>query len=385
MMGSRFNQKSWTVQPRWRAGLRVALSVLAVLGLPALAATNDPPIAVWDVAGRVQAGGGYRDNVLLSSFEPEHSPFVEVAGDFSVIRLSETDAQLSLFVVGEFRRYLENIEVDGQRYELEQLVYVTLDWSKPVDERNTLGAGFDYFYQYQVMDVSETELDQSRVLVKGHSFSIAPEWKHQLHPDWAFSLVGDATRQLYEVDLDDFWQGAVQAKLSRSYGNRSEAAVSYALRHRFYDTREQYTAAGVPETGTSLVYRSHELAGDWKHYWDGDRHWRTVVKAGYLRSEDNGSGYFDYDRIQLAAGVRWKPAGWEVGAAGRAGWYLYDLQQVAGENRERSYYAVDGRIERRLANHWLAYLVASHEWNLSNDPLEQYNDWVASAGIGADF
>jgi len=349
------------------------------------AASDESPVAVWDTAGRLLVGGGYRDNVLLSSFQPEHSPFVEVAGDFSVIRLSETDAMLSFFVLGEFRRYLEDIEVDGQRYELEQLVSVTVDWSKPVDERNTLGAGFDYFYQYEVMDVSETEVDENRMLVKGHSFSIEPDWKHQLNPDWAFSLLGTADRQLYEVDLDDFWQGSVRARLARSYGHRSEASVFYKLRHRFYDTREQYTVAGVPEPGTSLVYRSHEVAGEVRHHWDKDRHWRTAIKAGWLLSEDNGSGYFDYERIQFSAGVRWKHAGWDIGAVGRAGWYLYDLQQVAGENRERSYYIVDGRVERWLTAHWLAYLAASREWNLSNDPLEEYNDWVASAGIGAEF
>jgi hypothetical protein len=370
-----------------RRGLTQALALILTVAavLPVAGATNESPLAVWDVAGRLLVGGGYRDNVLLASVQPESSSFVETTADFSVIRLSESGSSLSFFVLGEFRRFLEDIEADGQPYEGEQLLYATTEWTEPLDSQNTFIATFDYFYQHQVIDASETEANLSRVLIKGHTFTLQPAWEHQLSPVWKVSVEGTAERQIYEAELDDYWQGAAEVRLSRAYGRKSEAAVFYQLRHRFYDSREQYTLAGVPVDGTQLVYRSHEIAGEWRHYWDADRHWRTTVKAGYFLSEDNGSGYFDYERFQLSARLRWKHAGWEISAAARGGWYLYDVQQVEGANLERSYYTVDGRIERWLAKHWLVYVAASREWNLSNDPPEEYNDWVASGGIGVEF
>jgi hypothetical protein len=372
--------------PRGR-GLKLALvwGMTVLAALPAPGATNAPPLAVWDVAARLLVGGGYRDNVLLASIQPENSAFVEATADFSVIRLSESGASLSFFLLGEFRRFLENIEVDGQPYDGEQLLYVTTAWSAPMDDQNTLSATLDYFYQYQVIDASETEVNLRRVLIRGHTFTFQPVWEHHLSESWKVSLEGTAERQIYETELDDYWQGAAQMRLSRAYGRKSEAAVFYELRHRFYDTREQYTTAGDPIPGTQLVYRSHEIAGEWRHYWDAARTWRTTLKAGYFLSEDNGSSYFDYDRVQLSVRARWQPAGWEISAGARAGWYLYDVQQVRGENRERSYYVVDGRVERWLGKHWLLYAAASREWNLSNDPLDEYNDWVASAGAGVEF
>jgi hypothetical protein len=365
---------------------QAAVAVCATVAvLPVAAATNTPPVAIWDLAARLQVGGGYRDNVLLSSIQPENSSFVEATADCSVIRLSEGGSSLSLFMLGEFRRFLEEIEVDGQPYEHERLLFVTAEGSAPLDDRNTLSATCQYVYQDQVIDASETEADLRRVLIQGQTFSFQPAWEHQFAADWKLFVAGTAERQIYAEELDDYWQGAGQVKLSRAYGRKSEASLLYQLRQRFYDSREQYTADGLAEPGTKLTYRSHEIAGEWRHHWDAARRWRTVVKAGYLLSEDNGSGYFNYERVQLSARIRWKHARWEIGAGGRAGWYLYELQDVGGDNRRRSYYTLEGRIERWLDDHWFIYGAASREWNLSNDPLDQYNDWVASGGVGVEF
>ena len=43
------------------------------------------------------------------------------------------------------------------------------------------------------------------------------------------------------------------------------------------------------------------------------------------------------------------------------------------------------RVERRLGKHWLLYALAEREWNMSNDPVEEYNDWMAGGGVGVEF
>jgi hypothetical protein len=342
--------------------------------------TNTAPLALWDVSTRLSAGGGYRGNVLLSSVRPEGSSFIEASADFSAIRLSETGSSFTLFVLGELQRYL-----DSEQVENEGILYAVARMETPLDPANTIGGESQYLYQNQILDVSETEAVLRRARVLGHGLSFKPDWEHSLNDAWSLRLEGTALRQLFEEELDDYWEGFGRLTLDYAYGNRSTVSVGYELRHRFYDTREQYDDSGAAVPRTDLVYRYHEAGGEWRHHWDAERRWRTTLKAGFLRNEDNGSGYFNYDRVQVSAQVRWREGGWDARLQGRGGWYWYPNQQVLGEERVRSLYALELRVERQIDSHWLLYAAASREWNLSNEPLEEYTDWMASGGIGVEL
>lgn len=351
-----------------------------LLAPEATAQTNTEPLALWDVSTRLTLGGGYRDNVALSSVAPENSPFVEASADFSVMRLSNEGALLSLFILGEFRRYTDSEEINN-----EDIVYSVLQFEQPVGTRNTLGAEVQYFYENQVLDVTEIASTPERILVLGHGLSFKPKWQYSLGSDWDITLEGTAYRQIYEVELDGYWEGAGRLELKRSYGNRSFVSVDYEYRQRFYNSRDQYDSAGQPIPDTELTYQYQEVGGEWRHYWDAQRHWRTTLKAGYLMNRDNGSGYFDYDRVQASLQFRWRPGRWDAKLQGRAGWYSYPRQPIAGERRERSYYSLELRVERMLDRNWLVYASGYREEYFSNEPLDQYSDWMASAGIGVEF
>ena len=64
---------------------------------------------------------------------------------------------------------------------------------------------------------------------------------------------------------------------------------------------------------------------------------------------------------------------------------MYPNQTVLGDERVRSFYSLDFRVERKVDAHWLLYAAASREWNLSNDPLDQYDDWMATGGLGVEL
>jgi len=366
---------------RW-PGYLLGLTCLCSHLSPAQCAerTNRAPIAVWDASARVTAGFGYRENVLRSSIASENSGFFLSSADATFIRLSETGALLALYLLGEDTRYFNAPSVG-----YEQLFSGTVQGALPVSERNELGGQVNYLYQHQILDVSETEAILRRVLVDGHAITVRPHWKYTLGAGWALKLEGQALRQIYEADLDDFWEGGGRLSLIRAYGNRSEASVGYQSRHRFYDTREQFDEYGVIIPGTSLVYWQQEVGGQWRHYWDKARRWRTTSKLGYMFNRDNGSGYFDYERILFKQQLRWANGVWEVKVNARFGWYFYQTQAVGDEPRERSYVALDARVERRLGKHWLLYAAGEREWNMSNDRLDDYDDWMASGGVGVEF
>ena len=110
-----------------------------------------------------------------------------------------------------------------------------------------------------------------------------------------------------------------------------------------------------------------------------------MSKFSYMFNQDNGSGYFDYNRLLFTQQLRWTNPLWETKAGARFGWYYYPVQQIGGEQLERSYVVLDVRIERRLGKHWLLYALAEREWSMSNDPVEEYNDWTAGGGVGVEF
>ena len=346
----------------------------------AQAETNRTPLALWDISTRVSTGGGYRGNVPLSSVRPQGSSLIEASADFSAIRLSESGSTFTLFVLGELRHYLDIPEIRN-----EGILYAVTGWQSPIGLEDALGAEFQYLYQNQILDVSETELVQRRVRVLGYGLWLKPYWEHRFNDAWSLKLEGTGLRQIFENDLDDFWEGTVRLRVDYTYGHRSSLSVGYELRHRFYDTRERYDLEGNAEAGTDLVYRYHEVAGEWRHYWDAERRWRTTFEAGFLRNDDNGSGYFNYDRVEASAQLRWREGRWNAKLQGRAGWYMYPNQTVLGDERVRSFYSLDFRVERKVDAHWLLYAAASREWNLSNDPLDQYDDWMATGGLGVEL
>ena len=363
----------------WAGCVGVSLGGLGAAQGAALT-TNRPPLAVWDVLMRAEVGGGYRDNVLLASTAPENSPFVSMAMDASFIRLSETGSELTLFLMGQNRQYTDAPSVNEEWF-----ASGTAQVARPITARDRLGLEFQYLYQKQVLDVSETQGDQNRVLVKGHSFTLRPKWTHTLWEGWEGRLEAIGQCQRYEGELDDFWEVGGKASLARLYGRRSEVSLNFQSVHWLYDDREQADSDGNDVSGTRLRFWRPEVFGLWRHNWDEQRRWTTTTKLGWLYNQDNGSGYYDYNRLQLSQRVRWRQAGWEVAAGARFGWYFYSVQKAGSEYRERSYATLDLRVERRLGKHWYVYAAVEGDWNESNDPADEYNDWLAGAGVGVEF
>jgi hypothetical protein len=354
---------------------------LATCGrLSAAVATNLSPMAVWDVLARAEVGGGYKHNVLLTSVAPDHSPFVSVAADISFIRLSETGSELTLFFLGEDRRYFDVPSVNGESF-----ASGTLQLARPVGPRDKLGIELSALYQNQVMDVSETETNLTRLLVEGMGISLKPKWNHKFSPGWEMRLEAVGGQQYYWGEVDSYWEAGGKLTLGRTYGHKSELSINFQSLHWLYDDREQNDLQGEPVAGTSLAFWRPEVFGQWRHNWDAQRRWTTTTKVGWLWNQDNGSGYWNYDRVAFSQKVRWRQGSWEIAAGARFGCYLYREQYVGAERRERVYTTIDLRVERRLGKHWFVYVSGESDWNWSNQSLDQYSDWTAGAGIGREF
>jgi hypothetical protein len=342
--------------------------------------TNRSPVSLWDVSARAEVGGGYRNNVLLTSIAPENSPFVSLAADISFIRLSETGSEFTMFLLIDDRQYFNVPSVNGERF-----ASGTMQFARSLSAANKLGLELNVLYQNQVMDVSETETNLTRLLVEGLGISLKPKWTHTFGRGWETRVEAVGGQQLYAGDVDSYWEAGARVTLSRIYGHKSELSLGAQFFNWLYDDREQTDLEGNPIPGTSLAFWRPELLGQWRHNWDAQKRWTTTTKLGWLWNLDNGSGYWNYERLGLGQKVRWRQGGWEIAAGARLGWYWYRVQSVGQEHRQRSFVTLDLRVERRLGKHWYLYASAESEWNWSNQPLDEYSDWMAGAGMGAEF
>ena len=368
--------------PSLRFSVICFLGFLALSPRPSEAAetTNLAPVVIWETSAQISTAIGYRNNVLRSSIKNENSAFFLTAAEASLIRFSDSGALFMLYIFGDDTRYF-----DAPSVNYEQLFSGTAHLSKPVGVRDEVGVAANYVYQHQILDASATELDLRRILVLGHSAALRPHWKRLLDGGWETKVEGAVRRQIFEHELDDYWESDGRVSLTRNYGNRSEISVAYLPLLRFYDTRNQYDSSGNRVPDSDLVYWQNEVGSEWRHGWNADRSWRTTSRVSYMVNRDNGSGYFDYDRLLFRQQVRWKKENWDIKATGRFGWYLYKEQTFINEPRNRSYAILSFRIERWLGAHWKGYVASEYEWSMSNDPLDDYQSWMANSGVSYEF
>ncbi|HAH99778.1 MAG TPA: hypothetical protein DCO70_10595, partial [Verrucomicrobiales bacterium] len=83
-------------------------------------------ISVWDFSTNLRLGGGYKENVTLSAFAEESSPFLSSGLDLMAIRvpLSEDGFEVTVYGALDDRRYLDSDAVD---YEQSGLLNVNLE------------------------------------------------------------------------------------------------------------------------------------------------------------------------------------------------------------------------------------------------------------------
>ncbi|MEK7676130.1 MAG: hypothetical protein AAB676_09900 [Verrucomicrobiota bacterium] len=342
-----------------------------------------PTTAFWDKVFNVRVGMGYRDNVLLSHFNPEGSAFVSSRLEALFWRLPVDATEFLFFVSGDDLRYLSGGQVDKEQSLISQAKltrYLAHGWQG--------GLSLDYSYQNQVIDVSATEADVAAVQLQGHGLTIRPSLKKSFEKSFYLELEGPATRQYLRQPLDDYWEAGPRLTLGRPYGQRSELALSYGWTRRWYDDRWQSATDGTRIPGTLLEFQSHETELAWRHHWDEKRRWRTVTKLGFELNEDNGSGYFDYTRRWLSQQILYQASSWELSGEVKVGRYDFEVQTVgAADSARRSKTDVTFALrgEKSLLSSLKLFAQFEHERSLSNEASYEYTLNTVSGGVDWEF
>jgi len=361
---------------------------LAVSLSPAFSAdqsTNSaaPELPAWDRSYEVRLWSGYKDNVLLANSSVQGSALVGGGLDFMLFRLPSDGADFFLFATGDYSRYLSAQDID---HEATAIVQSQLkknfgnDWS--------VAGTAQYLYFDQVFDASSIYNEFAILPVQGHSLSFRPSLRRDLPNKFWAELQFGLERQIYQKNLDDFWEGGPELVLGRNYGQRSEITLSYELRRRLYDTRSPRDEAGNVIDGPSLITYEHEALLNWRHYWDEKRRWQTGARLGIEKSVNNGSEFYDYWRYQAGGQFRFRSDLWEARAEGRVYFYQYDTQPIAvgdAEKRRKTTLDLSFRVERKLIGDLKAFARYEYERSLSNIDFDQYKVNTITAGLDWEF
>lgn len=288
---------------------------------PPISSRQTPDLSVpslgsllWSTGVTLRTSAGYHDNPRLSALNREGSSFVAGGVELVAMRLPVDGHEASVFASVDHRGYLE------RGFASETLAAADARYHRRWESGWSLGTSAEYLFLKQVFDASEIEGVPAVVLTQGHAFTGRPVLGRDFSPAWRLELEGEVTRQGLDEPLDGYFDVSPRLGLTHTYGERCTLTVSHRFRSRSFDERNPRDAAGsdLPET---LQYAQHETELAWRHAWGSGGRWRTVLRPGWVANADNGNGFFDYERFQVAATVRWVGDDWEARVDGR--WRAY--------------------------------------------------------------
>jgi hypothetical protein len=345
---------------------------------------ESPPFpSPWERIFGLRFGAGYNDNVSLAHASPQHAPFLYTGLDAVVSRLPVDGNQLNFTLTAENSAFLGSGPVDH-----ETLVFFQAEATQEFATGWRPSLGLDYFYQYQVIDVSTTETNQEALLARGQTFTVRPGVRLDLNPRWWIAVEAPVDYQWFAEPLDDFWEAGARATLGRLYGHKSEVTISYGALHRSYENDPALSADGEPIPGVTKAFWQQEARLAWRHYWDSERRWRSTAKLAFKANRDDASGYFDFNRYSAAGQIRYAAAKWEITAGAGVYYYDYAVQTAGGPgspNRQRTEGSATLRAERQIAKAWRVFAEYEYERIWSNIPIEEYSVNAGKAGVSWEF
>ena len=378
------------MNPSLHSSLRQFLVALAfVVWLPVTAFAQETELTgddllwetpLWGHSLNLRAGGGYKDNLLLSNINKDQSYSLTAGLDYTLYRMPLDGTQFYFLITGDFTSFPEGRSVDD-----EQLVMTAAQLKKKFLGNWQASLDTQYAYQNQVYDASITEADVQTLQVRGHRIEVRPGLRRNFSKGLWTEVSFAGQRQMFAVEeSDDYWEAGPRLVLGLDYGRKSEVSVSYSPRLRYYDTRAQFDEEGFSLPGTSLEYALHTVEAALRHHFDEKRRWRATTKLVYERVNDNGQGFFDYARYQAGQQLRYRGDLWEVRGSFKWNHYLYDVQTASFTNlsrRSRTTYIAGLRIERALGRAVRIFVEYEYEQVLSNQPLDRYRVNTVQTGL----
>jgi len=347
----------------------------------------------WQTSFVVRATAGWRDNALLAGTNVQSTPFAGYGMEFFLMRLPVDANRFSLMVTGDQRRYLDRIETPAglEPARGETLVATQADYRRILGERFSLDVVGQHLHADQVFDASSLLDGLGSVRSVVHSLSAHPSLR------WtpAASLRIDAgfqwQRQNFEAPLDGYGSAGPRVLAGWDYRRGSSVELQWRLEDRDFDSRPAANLLGIPEAGTRARFALMHSEAAWRHQWTDRPRLRTTVRLFHQSNRDQAVGFYDFDRLGVAASASFDSGPWSVSLGGRWSHWSYARQFVSAAPedlftyRRRDDLELSLRLQRRLGRHLSAFVEELYESQDSNVALETFRSHLVQAGLEWEF
>src|SRR5437762_164771 len=170
-------------------------------------------------------------------------------------------------------------------------------------------------------------------------------------------------------------------------------AAEYVYQHQVVDV-------SITEPGlTTVLVEGHgsvvreglrrDFAGNhWVMLELPNNRWRTTTRLSARQSEDNGSGYFDYTKLQAREQLLFHTKNWDLSAEASIARYDYPVQTVSATDLAKRWsteLAFNFRCERRVARFLKIFAEYERERVFSNLEFERYVVATVKGGLNWMF
>lgn len=328
----------------------------------------------WDLEVSLEFGGGYRENVLYSSFAPRDSTFLKTGAELLLMKLPlETPSEFFFYGLWEGIRYGRNRVPEAPD---EQLVVVQTRWKQPIRGRLSGGLEGKYTFVDQVYDISFSDLDLTTTVLRLHQ----PEAGGFL--EWAFSeelavtVRGAFNRPFFDNAEEDYGEPRTEAGIRWDSPRFGRLDASVTLQWRRFGRRLRRDLAGNRlENDPPDRWFRPEINLRWKRTWGEHELWTTQTRIRWLRNRDDEEGYYDYDRWRVSQSLTFTWRGWTVDGKVQSTWTDY-VNQTNRVDPEEAYARTlvnwEATVERPIGDAWALRYSWRSEDNASNRVDEDY-------------
>ena len=352
-------------------------------------------VSPWGQDVIFTTGAGYRDNTTLSHYNVQPSSYIQNILEVNVYRVSTSGPQVVFYLMGDDLHYLHEIDVSQ-----EQTLYGLAEIKQKFSSGLTPGFSAQYVYQDRVIDLSGDPVNVSSIHVIGHSYITKPSLRYDFSVATNRATIPFAElsitvmRQDYDAPLDDYWETTpnltlgLNYKMNRKQRYNSEISISMGFSKRVYDNMLAADRDGLRIAGRGLEYDQYKAMLSWRHYLDARCLWKNTAKLGFIRNEDNGGGYYNYNKFSLSEQISYKDENWYAHIELRVSQYDYDFQPVAYQSqttRRITSVLWNLRIERAIAKKLRLFTDFEHERLNSTLTAEAYQVNTITGGMIMEF
>jgi hypothetical protein len=313
-----------------------------------LIAENEPlwtESMLWDKQISLSSGVGYKDNILLSPFNPRGSQFFINGLDLMALRVPLDGWQVVGSIVGDDIRYWHTSGTNS-----EDLFLASLRVQREMPHSWRAGMEVRGIYEKEVLDISTSAGLPATALVDGYGYVLQPSLRKDFDPGFWLQLETPVTHWFYKAPLDEYWEYGPVVTAGHDFGKAADVTLSYGAS---YQPHAKWTALdeyGRPLPRPLEVFQQRvEVA--WRQYWDSRHYWRSATHLVFAYKQDNGGGFFNYYEYQAIQDLRWQTANWQVKGSAEAASEIYPVQGVGilnGEILGRDLLDLSLEAERRL-------------------------------------